>query len=129
MCKMHGPHIWCKLFLTLAMSFTWIKLDIIIFSHFYLFRNGLTDLFTLNGLYCIKKCDAILHRMLNLGFQNFRSIFQNKHCLLVATFSLYLWLYIGIHIYVCLYMCVYMYMCLYMCVHKRWEMAFKTCLL
>ena len=59
---------------------------IVLFCYFYLFQNGLIDLKTPKGWHFLKKkINSILHKMLNLGFRNFRPIFIMSVLFLVAT--------------------------------------------
>ena len=51
------------------------------------------------GLAFSEKVNAILHKMLNLGFRNFRPIFLKSN-FLIGTFFLYLWLSVWVDIYI-----------------------------
>ena len=70
--------------LTLCIVLVFKKLKhVISFRYFYLFRAGLIDHIT---RFIYRNKYAIMHWSLNLGFPNFKSIFQRMRFLLVATF-------------------------------------------
>ena len=64
---------------------------IVLFCYFYLFRNALIDLKTPKSWHFLKKkINAILHKMLNLDFRNFRPIFiVSVHFLVTTLFCTY----------------------------------------
>ena len=69
--------------LTLCIVLVFKKLKhVISFRYFYLFRAGLIDHIT---RFIYRNKYAIMHWSLNLGFPNFKSIFQRMRFLLVAT--------------------------------------------
>ena len=72
-------------------------ITIILFCHFYLSQNSHIDHWTPNGWHFFIKINAILHKMLKLGFQNVVLI-SLKSKFLVATFCLYLWLFLWVDI-------------------------------
>ena len=69
------PHVLLSSMGNLAESLLLEKLKhlIMLVCHFYMFQNGVID--RQKGWLFINKITFILHKMLNLGFQNLRLIF------------------------------------------------------